>query len=1488
MPVTLRELNEAKAQGAFIEYEEDFYKNNKDIINRYKVEAGKVSYDINQTKILENIADVPLNSLKLLLTYRSKASIRAIDPKNYEKNLEEYEAERKIYYDEIKQARNVIDEEINSEPSYIQKLATGMVFHTARQYADVRQAPLLILGNMAGAKIGKNLISTYGASATVAQKEFYETSINAVINGLTNAGEEAVDQLMTDGTLDPETLFYSFAGGAGLPFFLKGVSKGAKKVLNIPIKNLEIDNITETSKYANKIYKEGKEVIAQKVEDIAVIADDVAKQQGALGRVVDIDSFHKKITTVDDVHLDVARDTYFPKVIERVQELSKDTDPLKLLKENPKKFNSLVKKALKNKNLSPEDTEALTWAKNMLDPKKIKDIDYDYKRLGEALDDALINPKETPLDDLGKQIDSQTDDEFWKEQEALLDNEFGLTSEKVNSKSVKTAMFKLMDETGKIFKKKYNVKSLKSLSKALTDKYFKDTGIVLKIEKVEPSSLKNGRYAELRVNSDKDFVIQVAKNVRGDKVYGAVRHEFEHMRDFLTDSNFIPKDPKLEMAKTIKETINKGYGGHFKKYGDMAFEYSYIIHNRLNNLVNKNGELDIETARTFGLDIPEVIDSKTKQAYKSIIQEAKKIDNPKKQLEFLRKEVSKYNKYRKGITNLVLSEGDLDKKVHMVKEYLDNIIYEPMNVLQENYFNSWIEDLSLKMPDGEVWDIKKILDVYEIEDGKFAKFLFGREKLPEKLKGNPIVYMLQSNVLNKLKELTAGTELEPRDIINSCSYDNRWLLENLISKDELAKNLDDAKELDVGKLVGEATEVDSLIGKNIDGENVFISPKTKELRDIFAEKYWERFNDPRVSLRVKIRNKASDYQILRDLKRARKISKGEDLKELVINHELYKMPKIKEFLDKNPHFFKGDDIKILEDPVLLEEAVMNAKKDTARIFLTEDIASVKGSDANVVLGTWAHKLGRFKLYENLGYLNPRETDTFVKMVNINSDNALNKLIKDTSVAYAIKEVMPGGSQNKLFSIFKSIMDTRPNPYNKSWIRAIEEDIDDTIGEKLGRLTKVPIGKGERYLGKAIKLLNQINLAGPKFIQEFGQEPLGMARDSTMLWNGGGILSTYKNITKASMLLSRNWNDPKKLGINPQYLKSTALNLINIIDDQADDVTGYKERRILEYGTAGERLEYKLSNGLQKLNFYSLSQRIMKLAANYQATDIVADMRKYANLEDAISELGTHAKKVALSLDLKEVDFDIMKKTSETNSYKELNLFNANELREKVTKEMYEKYLGKEISPEEFAVRLGDSMEKVKSFYTKVLTDVSPTEAKPRMRSRIDRNPDTTSRIFQKLMLNFKSSILEQTRRMGNSFYYSNVADGKFNYKNSVYWKRVGKTLIPAFIFTAGLSMVKDDDFYSDPLETINEKVDDIFDNFANSLWNFGLDYTNFWGISTGSNIVARPRQFVDQITKREYDKAFNTMLKTTVNTYNYNLGKKAFELGEEGYDKISK
>lgn len=1487
MPITLRDLTMAEAQGAYIEKESDYYERNKDRINRFKVEAGKVSYDINQTKILENIGETFRSSLKLMLTHRSKASLRAIDPENFIKNAKNYDDDRKILYDNIKHTRDVINEEINSEPSWLQKISAGTVFHTARQYADVRQAPLLILGNMAGAKIGKSLISAYGAGASLAQKEFYETSINAVVNGLTNTGEEAVDQLMTDGTLDPETLFYSFAGGAGLPFFIKGATKGVKKVIGMPVKGLDVDPVSEKGKYANKIAKEGKDIAIQKAEDIAVIVDDVAKQQEALGRVVDTDSFYKKIVTVDGVSLDVARDTYFPKVIERVQGISKDIDSLKLLKENPKKFYSLVKKALQNKELAPEDVEALTWAKNMLDPKRIKDIDYDYKRLGEALDDALINPKETPLDNLGKQIKSQTDDEFWKEQEALLDNEFGLTSDKVNSKSVKNAMFKLMDETGKIFKQKYNVKSIKSLANALMDKYFKDTGIALKIEKVDPSLLKNGRYAELRVNSDKDFVIQVAKNLKGDRVYGAIRHEFEHMRDFLSDSNFVPKDPKLEMAKTIKETINKGYGGHFKKYGDMAFEYSYIIHNRLNNLINKNGELNIETAKTFGLDIPEVMDTKTKQAYKNIIQEAKKINDPKKQLEFLRRETSKYNKYRKGITELVLSKGELNQKIHAVKEYLDNVVYEPMNILQENYFNSWIEDLSVTMPDGEVWDIKRILKEFDIEDGRFAKFLFGREEFPTELKGYPIFYEMKNKVQNKLKELTAGTDLKPRDIINSCSYDNRWLLETLISEEELAKNLDDAKDLDVGKLIGEAKELDTLVGKNIDGEDVFVSNKTKELRNIFAEKYWERFNDAKTSLEIKVKNGVSDYQILRDLKRARKIMKGEELRGFVINNKLDEMPKIKEFLNENPHFFDGDDVKLFESPELLEEAIMDSKKDTARIFLTEDIHSVKGSDENIVLGTWAHKIGRFKLYEKLGMLSPKETDTFVKMVNINSDNALNKLLKDTSVAYAIKEVMPSGSQNKLFSIFKSIMDTRPNPYNKSWVRAIEEDIDDTIGEKLGRLTKVPIGTGERYLGRAIKMLNQINLMGPKFIQEFGQEPLGMARDSTMLWNGGGILSTYKNITKASMLLARAWDDPKKIGINPEYLKSTALNLINIIDDQADDVTGYRERRIMKFGTAGERLEYKLSNGLQKLNFYSLSQRIMKLAANYEATDVVANMNKYTNLEEAISKLGIHARQVASSLDLKEVDFDIMKKMVDTNSYKELKLFNVDELREKVTRETYEKYLKKEVSPEEFAIRLGDSMEKIKSFYNKVLTDVSPTEAKPRMRSRIDRNPDTTSRIFQKLMVNFKSSILEQARRMGNSYYYSNVSDGKFNLKNSVYWKRMGKTLVPAFIFTTGLSMIKDENFYSDPLETMEEKIEDIFEHPLYKLWTFGLDQVNAWGLMTGSNIVARPKQFVDQVTKGEYDKAFNTVLKTSVNTFNYNLGKKALEIGKEGYEKIS-
>lgn len=545
------------------------------------------------------------------------------------------------------------------------------------------------------------------------------------------------------------------------------------------------------------------------------------------------------------------------------------------------------------------------------------------------------------------------------------------------------------------------------------------------------------------------------------------------------------------------------------------------------------------------------------------------------------------------------------------------------------------------------------------------------------------------------------------------------------------------------------------------------------------------------------------------------------------------------------------------------------------------MASIKGTEDNPAFGTFAHKLSRFVDAEYEGYISHQNVSNFVRANKADQRLVISKFVRDVSASYAIKETFPKMGNTGFNVMFGDIKKYSANPYTKTFIGELEGYIKTELGEKLGLLNKPSRGKLDRLIQNYIKYQNKINLSGPKAIKEFGQEPLSMARAQVMLYGGKGFTETYGNIMKAIAVIWQHGELLEKYNkaLGSKWKESIPLEFYNIIMDDLNDFTGYRKARLEKYGTNGEKIMAKLDQGLDMVNMYSHTQRIMKLAAYITGGDTMDKLMSSKNLDELFKNNTHYVKKLMRDLEIDDTEYALIKNFKETKSFKELGVFDEVEFKDSLTPEKYSELLGREITQEEFDVLSEATTQKAKKMYDKIVSDISPTETTGAGRAEIEMINDPIRRNFMRLMGNFKSSIQEQWKRAVRDYYLSNVdADtGKFDWSNKIYWKRMMSHVLGTGMALAVISTVSDAEFYADPIESISEKVDDLIANPGSALWGAISENFNLWGLQTGSNVVRRPISFAGQVSKGEWGKAGDTLIKMGIGTNNYNIAKGVYD-----------
>lgn len=1039
-------------------------------------------------------------------------------------------------------------------------------------------------------------------------------------------------------------------------------------------------------------------------------------------------------------------------------------------------------------------------------------------------------------------------------------------NEKVTRDNVERTQLKIMKEFGRVVKERHNFKSIDEAIDYYKKKY--------NIEFSFHTNKADGEFGSVEIGTiggKREIRLYIREDVLKDDdyAYGALRHEIQHIIEYSQNPKFRGKryTGNQKQGQTLADFIDEATGGHFSVDNNTSYELNYIVNNELDNFFYGD-KVETMALEKLGVEnVPETLDEGDIKVIQEAVKDGKG-EEAAKRLKKLKTQLNNYFTIKRGLSDILYSDYDAGTKATMAKEFLRTNLLLPFYNAETQMKNAILKAFEIEV-DGNKLNPKKVLDMFEENDCNFIDYVFYKGKLTEELESlRPQLETLKLQ-LNKIVDDIQEKSIAKRDdIINTLCYDRNLTIENLIPDSEIIKWLDNNKNFDLEKFMNGKAVTDELTGTKV-------AERILPVREKFAELNFQHFNSAVDVLEHEFnRKELKPERIVKAMQEARKCMTAKDFEKTLKKYKAEEIPEVKKFLSEHPEIL--EEIENQD----IDAAIIKSKKENAMRFFTKDMQSFKGTEDNPAKGTYAHKLARFVDAEYEGYISHANVTNFVRANKVDQRLAVSKFLRDISSAHAIKETFPKMGNTGFNVMFDVMQKESGNPYTKTFIGELEAYIKAELGEKLGIANKPSKAKLDRIVKNLIRYQNKINLSGPKAIKELGQEPLSMARASVMLYGGKGFLGTYENIMKAFSILMQHGEILEKYNkaLGGKWKDSIPLEFYNIIQDDLNDFTGYRNARIKKFGTKGEKIMASIDSGLDLVNMYSHTQRIMKLASYITGGDTLDKLTSYKNLDELFKNSPHYVKKLAKDLEIDDAEYALIKSFKETKVFKELGVFDEVEFKDSLTLEKYSKVLGRDITEEEFKVLSEATTKKAKKMYDKIVSDISPTETTGAGRFEIEMIQDPIRRNFMRLMSNFKSSIQEQWRRAVRDYYMSNVDEtGKFDWSNKVWQKQLMSNIVGTGMAIAAISTVSDAEFYADPIEYISEKIDELIDEPGSALWGAIAENFNLWGLTTGSNVVRRPIAFAGQVSKGEWGEAGVTLLKGAIGTTNFNLAKKGYD-----------
>lgn len=966
-----------------------------------------------------------------------------------------------------------------------------------------------------------------------------------------------------------------------------------------------------------------------------------------------------------------------------------------------------------------------------------------------------------------------------------------------------------------------------------------------------------------------------------DLAMGILRHEIEHATDFIKKPDFNGRPyhwltPEKDM--TVADYFNASTGGHFSTDNNSMYELNYIAANMMNNMVYE-GKLNKEVVKRLGFDmIPENPTVEDLKLVSKAIEKSKAEVDQVKRLAQLKRELSNSFTVKKGLWQAIKGAKGVRAKTAAAEEFIKTNILLPFDRTQNQMAVHILKAFEIEH-NGVKYNLEEMCNLFEVNEFDFVKWAFyWGEKLPDGLKPmEPQLTELKETLVKIVDEIVRGTGLRRMDVINSLNYDRNLTLMKLIPEEALEKYMKDGK-FDFEKYWNDGNLIyDNDLGKEIPDNVLNLSEK-------FVETNWGFFDSADKQLEIMLKNGKANFENVKSiLEDARKCMTLDKFKNLLKKYDVENIPEMREYLLKRQDLFQpenklfGEDIDI---EVEIAKAIEKSKRKNAKKWFILDSESIKGAD-NPAIGTHLHRFGRFLIGETYGIMSRGKTSEFVKTNSINQGYMLEKFLKEISTSYAIRENMPAGGIEGFRKIINELENQIVDPQKKTYLQSIESYVKAEAGYRLGIVTDKAQGKTDKAIKRFLEWMARKNLMGPKAFRELYQEPSGMTESKIMLWGGKGFTETYGDMLKAETIIIQSGEDLRAINsvLGDRWHRSVSLEAFNIMTEELDDVTGYHAKMRAKYGTKAEKISYKLKTGMEKLNWYSVTQRCMKLAANFGAGHILENLSKFNNLEEVFSNNTMWVKRTFRDIGINETEFALIKDLVKTETFQKYGIFDELQFSKMLTKERYSELLNKEITDEEFKLLRKATVEKAIKLNDRIVSDISPTETSGATKQQINAIQDPVLRNFVRLTSFFKNSIAESWRKKFRNYYLANIDPdtSKYDFHNVIYQKRLLRNLFNKGVFLTAAAVIPDSEFYEDPIEYISEKVEEMIDNPISPIWWGVQEDLNTWGLITGANALVQPMSIMNNVSKGNYEKASKGLIKMGVNPTNYDIGEKAYK-----------
>lgn len=1223
------------------------------------------------------------------------------------------------------------------------------------------------------------------------------------------------------------------------------------------------------------------------------------------------------------------------KQVESKDEFDETYEALKEEIDNPKKTEDIE---IETQNAEQDEFDKIyTELKSQYDSKEV------VKPNGEVI---TKKAPENPLEQAVGVIDEEFNQTSRiNEVEKSLQRELDLDikAETLTNDTIKKINLNMIEKIGKIISEKTGLKNLNEIVDFYKNKY----GVDIKFAEVETLKGKGQkRLGELVItdlDTGKEFYIKIPKELSNEAKIGTFRHELQHILDNIKSPDFKSKEVGKVNVKqgTALNVLKETQKGHFLDFKNNWWEYSYILNYRINNLITENG-INRESVKVLGLDIPEILDETDIKTMKEITDSIKNVDDIEKRLEWLRKKTSTYFAVKKAIKSYQTSRLSTGSALNKIYDALETLVIRPFKKLNEQAVSRMIKSFEVEI-DGNVYNAEKLIHLFYGTGTDLNEFLFRGAELPEKLQEYSDVFdKLKTEWNTIIDEMLVGTDVTRDDIINSAFYSEVKIIEDILGK--RAKRFKDAVgELDVEKLqksenyvIDPLTKKDiskalldireifaekfskffytdlerleillknkevngKLIAETLEGVKKCVSPD--EFNEIITKNNLDEIEEVKKFLSIEETKNIKRKSVLENnLKKLDEIISNENvngeevskilrrLKNYMTPEEIMNIAKEKGVseLDEVAELFKNEKfLKVSE--IDYQKNIEDSRKRNAKLFFVGDMQSHKGNaKENKNIDSWLHRLTRFQWAKDNALISNEQLTAFVKANSVMEDFGIQRLVQDLGSAYAIKNTIPGGGIKGLNRLLNQIEDEIISREKKTYTRNIQKYIEAEIGEKLGVVTKGATTLLDRVRTRLIKIQNQASLSGRKALFELIQEPLNMFRGGHINYGGHGAFGIYKQLIK-SIIVQLHGKEGMDLATGKQWYNGIALEVQNMVDD-LDDFTGYRKRKLRQDGSKLAKLVSAFDTGMEKINLYKYTQALLDRASLFESGYIMKKITKYDNLKKALSILSENAKEDITNIGITEKEFYFMKKFKDTEAFKKYGVFSENEFYDVVSNKELEEIFGdgKKLSSQELEILKESVVKKVTLLHEKINSRVAPTEATGVFKYKVDNEEDIVMRNVQAIKNNFTSSIQTMWGRMIKDFYYSNVSKetGKFNASNSLYWKRLTRYALESGITLGMFSLFFNPDFYSDPIEVIEDSIDDILDEPTSALENYFSSQFNPWILTSGSTVVERPLRFVKKASKGDVKGTSEEFIKLMLGTTNYNDAKFLYEIFEDDF-----